>query len=177
MRLFSMPILHGTQVPPDLVAKIAAIPRVLLPEGVAREQLVQEVLAGGPLLDVYTKDPMTDDFTGGGPMSHVIERPLRGRTDSRWSPVEWRQWVEAGMPTTPCDFCGHPPAFFPMPDYRLADGQPATLCYTCHSALLGIHGMGRLPVLTCTQCGRLDLQLNPTWFVCRDCLLGGHYAP
>jgi hypothetical protein len=169
-----MPFLRGQLVPPDLVAQIDAIPRTLLPDGPARDQLLQEARAGGPLIAVYTKDPMTDDYTGGGKQSFVIERPLRGRSDSRWSPVEWRQWVEAGMPTTPCDFCGHPPAFLSVAAVIFATGEPATLCYTCHAAVLGIHGMTPHPVITCTQCGRLDLQLNATLFVCRTCLLGGN---
>ncbi|MBA3822427.1 MAG: hypothetical protein H0X24_00825 [Ktedonobacterales bacterium] len=175
-----MPIFRGEHLPRGLVEQIDAIPRTLLPEGAAREQLLREFIAGGPLIDVYTKPLMTEDYTGGGAgkRGYIIERPLRGRPDTRWSPLEWQQWVAAGMPTMACDFCDHTPAMIPVGDYALADGRPPTICYDCHSALMGIHGMTVHAVLNpCPQCGRLALQLDPTIPVCRDCLAAQHAAP
>jgi hypothetical protein len=164
-----MPFLRRPTPPPTVLEQIAAIPRTLLPDGAARDQLVQEAQAGGPLIDVYTKGPLTEDFTGGEALSFIIERPLPGRSDSRWSPVEWREWVQAGMPTTPCDFCGHPPAYITMAEVFLPTGRLATLCFSCHAAVLGIHGISRLPVITCGQCGRRDIQINPERVICRTC--------
>ncbi|MBA3825105.1 MAG: hypothetical protein H0X24_14565 [Ktedonobacterales bacterium] len=172
-----MPFFRRPAPPPTLLEQIATIPRTLLPDGVAREQLVQEAQAGGPLIEVYTKGPLTEDFTGGGPLSFIIERPLPGRSDSRWSPVEWRQWVEAGMPTTSCDFCGHPPASLTVAAVILPTGRPATLCCSCHAAVLGLYGMSRAPVITCVQCGRLDIQITPDRVICRTCFFGGSAAP